>query len=176
MLFKVSNEKYNRRSYHTNHFLLKIQESTHLMDCPTSSTCVNRSWKFFNIPSLIRQIRTIELKPQSAQIILSVVNVMSNVMSNVQIQQLWTRLKKKKSTIHRIIMKVRAKYLWEVGICSGGCSCISSWHLFSVCSTAGRNWHFTAPFSVIFSVLLREQTGISRPGCIYSLYSLGYVA
>jgi hypothetical protein len=48
-----------------NQFLLKTQESIHSMECPFS-TCVNESCIIFNLPSLIWQIRTVELEPQSA--------------------------------------------------------------------------------------------------------------
>lgn len=91
-----------------NQFLLKSQESTHSADCPIS-TCVTDSCMLLNLPSLLWQIRTVELEPQSAGRSL----LMVDVTSNLQIQQLWTSLKK--STIHRVLEKMRTKYRREVG-------------------------------------------------------------
>jgi hypothetical protein len=83
-----------------NYLLLKSQESGHWVDCPVS-TCVTNSCVLFNLPSLIWQIRTVELEPQLAGRSSSMVDV----MSNLQIQQSWRMLKK--SALHRIIKKVR---------------------------------------------------------------------
>ena len=91
-----------------NYFLLKSQESRHSVDCPIS-TCVTKSCVLLNLPSLIWQLRTVELEPQSAGRSF----LMVDLMSNLQIQQLWTILKK--STIHRVLEKMRTMYRREVG-------------------------------------------------------------
>ncbi len=91
-----------------NYFLLKSQESRHSVDCPIS-TCVTESCVLLNLPSLIWQLRTVELEPQSAGRSF----LMVDLMSNLQIQQLWTILKK--STIHRVLEKMRTMYRREVG-------------------------------------------------------------
>jgi hypothetical protein len=48
-----------------NYFLLESEQSGHSADCPTS-TCITESCVLVNLPSLMRQMRTVELEPSSA--------------------------------------------------------------------------------------------------------------
>jgi hypothetical protein len=69
------------------------------MECPASTCCVNKSCVLFNLPSLIWQIRTVELEPQSAGRSLSCVQFTNAAIAD----------NSKKWSVHMIIEKMCAK-------------------------------------------------------------------
>jgi hypothetical protein len=72
--------------------LLALQEPGHSAECPAASSCVDHVSVLANLPSLIFQMRSVELDPGRTFIL---VDVKSNLLS----QQLSTSLKK--SSVHR---------------------------------------------------------------------------
>jgi hypothetical protein len=91
----------------SNYWLLIIQQPKHSPECPTSGS-IDHVSTLANLPSLIRQMRSVELEPQSAGRSFGFVDVMSNLQS----QQLSTALKK--SSIHRTLEQMRARHQSEV--------------------------------------------------------------
>jgi hypothetical protein len=104
LIFRCSKPQ---KGFTTDCWLLEHQEPEHSAECPACS-CVDEASILAILPSLIRQMRHVELEPQSAGKTFGMVDV----ESNSQMQQLSTSLHK--SSIHRTLEPTRAKCRLEV--------------------------------------------------------------
>jgi hypothetical protein len=91
----------------SNCWLLEQEVSGRSAECP-AFTCVDQRDVLANLPSVIHQMRSVGLEPQSAGSPFAIIDVKSNLLS----QQLSTSIKK--SCVHLALEQMRAKHRAEV--------------------------------------------------------------